>query len=58
MTDKNVDEATGRIKEAAGSLTGNEDLKREGRGEQAKSSVKDAIDKVAEKGKHLLDGEK
>jgi uncharacterized protein YjbJ (UPF0337 family) len=49
MTDKNVDEAKGRVKEAAGSLTGDKDLKNEGKVDQAKSSVKDAVDKVADK---------
>lgn len=49
MTDKHVDEGKGRVKEAAGSLTGDESLKNEGRADQAKSSVKDAVDKVADK---------
>jgi uncharacterized protein YjbJ (UPF0337 family) len=49
MTDKNVDEAKGRVKEAAGSLTGDKDLKNEGKVDQAKSSVKDAVDKVGDK---------
>lgn len=49
MTDKNVDEAKGRVKEAAGSLTGDGDLKNEGKVDQAKSSVKDGVDKVADK---------
>ena len=49
MSDKNVDEGVGRVKEAAGSLTDDKDLKREGKVDQAKSSVKDAVDKVAEK---------
>jgi uncharacterized protein YjbJ (UPF0337 family) len=56
MTDKNVDEAKGRVKEAAGSLTGDEQLKREGQGDQAKASLKDGVDKVADKAKALLDG--
>lgn len=49
MTDKNVDEAKGRVKEAAGSLTGDSELKNEGKVDQAKSSVKDGVDKVADK---------
>jgi uncharacterized protein YjbJ (UPF0337 family) len=49
MTDKHVDEAAGRVKEAAGSLTGDKDLKNEGKIDQAKSSVKDGVDKVADK---------
>lgn len=49
MTDKHVDDAKGRAKEAAGSLTKDKDLKKEGKVDQAKSSVKDAVDKVADK---------
>jgi uncharacterized protein YjbJ (UPF0337 family) len=49
MTDKHIDEAKGRVKEAAGSLTGDKDLKNEGKVDQAKSSVKDTVDKVADK---------
>jgi uncharacterized protein YjbJ (UPF0337 family) len=56
MSDKNVDEVKGRVKEAAGSLTGDESLKRDGRTDQAKADVKDAVDKVADKAKGLLDG--
>lgn len=55
MSDKNVDEGKGRIKEAAGSLTDDESLKNEGKADQAKSSVKDAVDKVADKTKNVLD---
>jgi uncharacterized protein YjbJ (UPF0337 family) len=49
MTDKNVDKGVGRVKEAAGALTGDQRLKDEGKVDQAKSKVKDAIDKVADK---------
>ena len=48
MSDKNMDKVTGRVKEAAGSLTGDRELKNEGRVEQAKGSVKKAVDKVAD----------
>ena len=47
MTDKNVDKGKGRLKEAAGSLTGNKRLKNEGRADQAKGKVKNTVDKVA-----------
>jgi uncharacterized protein YjbJ (UPF0337 family) len=57
-TDKNVDEGKGRLKEAAGSLAGDQDLKHEGKADQAKASTKDKIDKAAEKVKDLLDGER
>ncbi|MGI8427933.1 MAG: CsbD family protein [Solirubrobacteraceae bacterium] len=58
MTDKNVDEGKGRLKEAAGSLTGDERLKNEGKADQAKASVKDSVDKVADGAKRLLDDDK
>jgi uncharacterized protein YjbJ (UPF0337 family) len=48
MTDKNVDKAKGRVKEAAGALTGDGHLKNEGRVDRAKGSAKDAVDKVAD----------
>jgi uncharacterized protein YjbJ (UPF0337 family) len=55
MTDKNIDEGKGRIKEAAGSLTGDDSLKNEGKADQAKSSIKDAVDKVADKAGDVKD---
>jgi uncharacterized protein YjbJ (UPF0337 family) len=48
MSDKNVDKAKGRAKEAAGALSGNKRLKNEGRADQAKSSVKNASDKAVD----------
>lgn len=52
MTDKNIDRAKGRAKEAAGALTGNRRLKNEGRVDQAKSSVKNAVDAVTGRKRH------
>jgi len=49
MSDKHIDAGKGRLKEAAGSLTGNDSLKNEGKVDQAKSTVKDGVDKVADK---------
>lgn len=49
------DEAKGRAKEAAGSVTDDDDLKREGKLDQAKSSVKDKIDDVKDKASDLVD---
>jgi len=57
MTDKRIDEAKGRVKEAAGSLADDDRLKNEGKAEQTKASLKDTVDKVAEKAKHALDGD-
>lgn len=48
MTDKNIDQAKGRVKEAAGALTGDQHLKSDGRADQAKGSLKKAVDRVAE----------
>jgi uncharacterized protein YjbJ (UPF0337 family) len=55
MTDKHVDEAKGRIKEAAGAVTGDDHLKREGKTDQAVASVKDGADKVADGVKDVVD---
>lgn len=48
MTDKNIDQAKGRVKEAVGALTGDRGLKNEGHADQAKGSLKKAVDRVAE----------
>ena len=48
MHDKSIDKVKGRVKEAAGALTGDRRLKREGRADQARSSVKNAVDKIAD----------
>ena len=44
----NIDKAVGRMKEALGALTGNSRLKHEGRIDQAKGSVKSAVDRIAD----------
>ena len=48
MTDKNIDKAKGRVKQAAGALSGDKHLKNEGRVEEAKGSAKKTVDKVAD----------
>jgi uncharacterized protein YjbJ (UPF0337 family) len=48
MPDKSIDKVKGRVKEAAGALTGDRRLKNEGRADQARSSVKNAVDKIAD----------
>ena len=40
------EKAKGKAKEAAGSATGDEDMRDEGRGDQAKADVKQAGEKV------------
>ena len=49
-----ADKAKGRIKEAAGALTGDRKLKREGKVDQAAGDVKDAADRVVERVKNSL----
>ncbi len=48
-TPKNTDDAKGRVKEAAGSVTGDGDLKREGKTDQAAGAVKDVADSAKDK---------
>jgi uncharacterized protein YjbJ (UPF0337 family) len=40
---KNKDDAKGRLKEAAGSLAGDDELKQEGKVDRATGKVKDAL---------------
>ena len=49
-----AEDLKGRIKEAAGDLTGNDSLKQEGQLDQASEKLKHGIDKVADKAKELL----
>ena len=54
MSDGTKDEAKGRIKEAAGDLTGNQELKDEGKVDRASGKVKDAVGDVADRVKGAL----
>lgn len=54
MDDGTADKAKGRVKEAAGDLTGDEDLKNEGRVDRASGSVKDKVGDAADKVKDVL----
>ena len=49
------DEAKGRVKEAAGSLTDDDDLKREGKVDRAAGTVKDAVESVKDKVTEVID---
>jgi uncharacterized protein YjbJ (UPF0337 family) len=44
-----IDEAKGRVKEAAGDVTGDDELKSEGKVDRGKGKVKDAVDNIADK---------
>lgn len=52
--DHKGEEMKGRTKEAAGSLTGDEDLKREGKVDQKSASVKDKVGDAADTVKDAL----
>ena len=57
-TPSNTDDAKGRIKEAAGDVTGDKDLQNEGKLDQAEGKAKDGIDKLADKARRLLHKDK
>lgn len=50
----NLDDAKGKIKEAAGDATDDKDLKREGKVDQATGSAKDKLGDAADKVKDVL----
>jgi uncharacterized protein YjbJ (UPF0337 family) len=50
----NQDEVQGRVKEAAGDLTGDKELQREGKIDQASGKAKDAVDKAGDKAKEAV----
>jgi uncharacterized protein YjbJ (UPF0337 family) len=51
---RNKDDAKGRVKEAAGSLSGDDDLKREGKVDRGTGKVKEGVEKVSDKIKDTL----
>ncbi len=52
----NIDDAKGRVKEAAGDLTDNDSLKNEGKVDQASGKVKDKVGDAADKVKDTIRG--
>lgn len=51
---RNKDDAKGRLEEAAGSLTGDDDLKREGKVDKATGKAKEGVERVADKVKETV----
>jgi uncharacterized protein YjbJ (UPF0337 family) len=49
----NADKAKGRAKEAAGALTGDKDLKRKGKLDQAGGKAKEKAGRAVDKTKHV-----
>ena len=58
MSSASTDKFKGRMKEAAGALTGDEKLKREGQADQAAAEVKESVSKMVDKAKDMLSGKK
>jgi uncharacterized protein YjbJ (UPF0337 family) len=56
--DGKSDEIKGRVKEAAGALTGDKDLKREGQIDQAAGKAKQAVGKAIDKTKEAINGDR
>ena len=55
-TPENLDDAKGRAKEAAGNLTGEDSLRREGKEDQAAGKAKSALDTAKDKVEDAIDG--
>jgi len=53
-----VEQAKGRVKEAAGALTGNQRLKQEGKMDQAAGKIKSAATKTVDAVKKAFSGKK
>lgn len=51
---RNKEEAKGRVKEAAGSLTGDDELKREGKVDRASGKAKDGVERLTDRVKEAL----
>lgn len=51
-----TDKIKGRVKEAAGAITGNDKLRREGKIDQAVGKTKEAVEKVVDKTKKIING--
>ena len=54
MASGKSDEVKGRVKEAAGALTGDKKLKREGKADQVAGKVKQKVEKVIDKVKDAI----
>jgi len=54
MSDAKTDDVKGRIKEAAGDLTGDDGLKREGQVDRASGKAKDKLDDATDKVKDVV----
>ena len=51
----NIDEAKGRAKQAVGDLTGNDDLRREGKVDEKAGQAKDKVGDAKDKAEDVID---
>jgi uncharacterized protein YjbJ (UPF0337 family) len=52
------DEIKGRVKEAAGDLTDNDEMKRDGKADRIGATVEEKANDIVDKAKDVLDGDK
>lgn len=55
VMDSNIDQAKGRIKQAAADLTDDEELRREGKNDEAAGKAKGVVDDMKRKADDLID---
>ena len=58
MSNGKIDQAKGRVKQAAGDLTDNDELRREGKADEQVGKVKETVDDVADKAKEVVENVK
>ncbi|MCB0860576.1 MAG: CsbD family protein [Solirubrobacterales bacterium] len=56
MSEHRTEDAKGRAKEAAGAVTGDKDLKKEGKADQASASAKGKLESAVDKVKDKITG--
>jgi uncharacterized protein YjbJ (UPF0337 family) len=54
----NMDEAKGRMKEAAGDMMDDDEMKNEGKTDQMGATIKEKADKVVDKAKEVINRDK
>lgn len=54
-SESDFDKAKGRTKEAAGDLTGDKDMQREGKKDQAKGDAKEKVENVKDSANDMID---
>jgi uncharacterized protein YjbJ (UPF0337 family) len=53
--DNDLDQAKGKLKQAAGDLTGDKDLEREGKRDELAGKAKEGLDKAKDKVEDVID---